>query len=216
MKALERRVVKVGGSLLDVPHLGQRLRDWLAGEPEKLTLLLFGGGEIIEAVRRLDAIHRLEPRWVHWLCIDLLETTALLGEALFPEFSRAPTPHDLERVLQASESPAATVIVHVAAFYDASTARVDSGEPGSLHLPESWETTSDSLAACLARRAGADELVLLKSSHAKGAAEDPHSDEQPTKLQWWRRQGLVDDFLDRAAAEIATVRTVNLRDIAEE
>jgi hypothetical protein len=54
------RVVKLGGSLLDLPHLAPRLQSWLGGEPDKLTLLLVGGGEFVEAMRQLDQVHAFE------------------------------------------------------------------------------------------------------------------------------------------------------------
>ncbi|MBA4186417.1 MAG: hypothetical protein C0467_00215 [Planctomycetaceae bacterium] len=72
-------VVKVGGSLFDHPQLGPGLRAYLASlAPEKL-LLVPGGGDVVEAIRKLDAIHSLGEEVCHWLA---LQGMAVAGEFL--------------------------------------------------------------------------------------------------------------------------------------
>ena len=44
-------VVKVGGSLFDLPHFGRRLRRWLDTLPQQRAVLVPGGGIAAESVR---------------------------------------------------------------------------------------------------------------------------------------------------------------------
>ena len=49
------RVVKVGGSLLDLPQLPQKLRMWLAAQSPAHNVLVVGGGPLVEQVRTWHA-----------------------------------------------------------------------------------------------------------------------------------------------------------------
>ena len=72
---LMRRVVKIGGSLLTRQDLPSALPGWIAQQPPAETLCIVGGGAVIDAVRRLDEIHPGDPVTIHWMCVDLLQTT---------------------------------------------------------------------------------------------------------------------------------------------
>jgi aspartokinase-like uncharacterized kinase len=69
-------VAKVGGSLYDEPRLGPALRLW-AGEQPEPVLLVPGGGEFADAVRKLDRVHRLGEEAAHWLAIRSLDAAAV-------------------------------------------------------------------------------------------------------------------------------------------
>jgi 5-(aminomethyl)-3-furanmethanol phosphate kinase len=71
-------VVKVGGSLFDHPRLGPGLRAYVDSLVPDHVLLVPGGGDVVEAVRKLDAIHGLGEEASHQL--------ALRGMALSGEF----------------------------------------------------------------------------------------------------------------------------------
>jgi hypothetical protein len=75
-------------------------------------------------------------------------------------------------------------------------------QPG-VRLTHDWHSTSDSIAARLARVLNADELVLLKST------------ELPAGSDWCvaADQGFVDEHFHRLAAELPGVRWVNLRQL---
>jgi aspartokinase-like uncharacterized kinase len=129
-------VVKVGGSLYDHPRLGPGLRAYLA-ELDEPVLLVPGGGDFADAVRKLDAVHRLGEEAAHWLALRALAAAA--------DFLRALV-----------SSPRLTVLdCHAFAVEDES-------RPG--RLPHSWRVTSDSVAAHAAVVFGASRLVLLKST----------------------------------------------------
>lgn len=129
-------VVKVGGSLYDHPRLGPGLRAYLEPLLPGGVLLVPGGGDLADAVRALDAVHRLGDGAAHWLALRSLVVAAAFLRHLVPD----------ERV----------TILDAFAF-----AVADEDRPGAL--PHTWDVTSDSLAARVAAVHGAGRLMLLKS-----------------------------------------------------
>src|SRR6185312_432391 len=77
-------VVKVGGSLFDLPDLGPRLCDWLQRHAPREVLLVPGGGPAAELVRTLDRTHGLGEESSHWLALRALAINAALLAALVP------------------------------------------------------------------------------------------------------------------------------------
>jgi aspartokinase-like uncharacterized kinase len=138
-------VVKVGGSLYDLPDLGPRLWGFLVALDEADWLVVPGGGAAVDAVRALDRDHALGPGAAHWLALRACSVNAHFLLELLPgsELVADPRGHTGPGVLDSL------------AF-----AQGDEGRPGCL--PHRWEATSDSLAARAAELARA-ELVLLKS-----------------------------------------------------
>jgi aspartokinase-like uncharacterized kinase len=190
------RVVKVGGSLFDWPELPDALRSWLAREPPALNVLLAGGGELAEAIRRADATLHIGEEAAHWLCIDALSITArLLAGLIGGEWFLV---HKLavlkERIAVGSRE---TVVFDPREFL----VHDEPGLPGEA-LPRNWSVTSDSIAARLAVLIGAEELVLLKSADAPPSL----------LLSDFATAGYVDRYFPQAMAE-AKVRLsmLNLR-----
>ncbi len=132
-------VVKVGGSLFDLPDLGSRLEAWLKMLGDADIILIAGGGAAADLIREMDRIHRLGEEKSHWLALESLRLTASLLLAL--------TPLAIRKSARVEE-------LH-------SFARLDEGRPGCL--PHRWDVTSDSLAARVVEVEGARELILLKS-----------------------------------------------------
>lgn len=218
------RVLKLGGSLLLLPDWPQRLMTWLEDQPAALNLLLVGGGKIVNAVRELDTQHSFPAAFSHWLCIDLMSATARIAGQLLPACPLLTSPAELQQVLcgsrssdfagkmgQHSSRPAQwqslTFIVDVPCFYRAPTAistqsADDSGLPlVACPLPESWDTTSDSLAAWLAIQVGATELVLFKSTAPVIGEQTP---------QAWVEQAIVDAAFADVLPATLSVTIVNL------
>lgn len=137
-------VAKVGGSLFDLPDLAMRLRQWMEPIPGPL-LLVPGGGEGADVIRRLDRIQRIGEESAHWLALRVLSLNAELLAAVI-QGEVVPTP-------QAIWSRVSVLDAH--AFCQA-----DVGQAGELE--HSWRVTSDAIAARVAEIARAD-LVLLKS-----------------------------------------------------
>jgi 5-(aminomethyl)-3-furanmethanol phosphate kinase len=204
------RILKLGGSLLVRPEWPARLRAWLRTEPAAVNLLIVGGGEIVDAVRDLDAVHHLDQVELHWLCVDLLAATFQISSQLLPEFELIHDSQQLQNLFAslgttagakrgAGESQAGNYLVQVAAFYSR-----------TIHttlLEEGWSTTSDSLAAWLASQSQADELVLLKSVSAPKCCSDPRS---------LVSLGIVDEGLPAIWGERPGLRIVNLAESLSE
>jgi len=186
--ALEYRVVKLGGSLLDFDCLAPRLHAWLAAQPPMPGVMLVGGGKLADAIRDAFARHRLGEEAAHWLCIRLLGVTAELVAGLLPE---------AVLVKRFDELAAERVAERLAVFEPEQFLRDETVHP----LPHSWDVTSDSIAARLAARLEAGELVLLKSDLPAGRAT----------LQETADAGYVDRYFPIAAAGLARIRCVNLR-----
>lgn len=174
-------VCKIGGSLFDLPDLAERLQAVLALRRGANALIVSGGGDAAELVRRWDAGGRLGDDAAHRLAIRAMDFNArMLAEVL----------------------PAGVVVGSVpesAAAWDrgdlpilAAGRFLFDGPAPADPPPASWDVTSDSIAAFVARNWRADELLLLKSC-------------QPTP-------SAVDAFFPQAAADLAAVGWVNLRD----
>ena len=151
------RIVKVGGSLLEAPDLVQRLRRWLQWQPAATSVLLAGGGCLAEQIRRWDELFSLGQQTSHWLCVDLLDVTARMLNAMLPEALYC---REHQALRPMSDLGTDRLIV----FAPARFLREDESDVTGMQLPHSWDATSDSIAAPLAEVATADELVLLKSS----------------------------------------------------
>src|SRR5947209_1436057 len=77
-------VVKVGGSLYDLPDLGPRLGRWLGASPGRRALLVPGGGPTADVIRQFDACHGLGEATAHELALRALTLNAHFLAALVP------------------------------------------------------------------------------------------------------------------------------------
>jgi len=188
------RVVKVGGSLFTLADLPVRLSGWLNQQPPGVNVLIAGGGPLAEEVRAWDERFGLGQERSHWLCVELLDITAELLLNVLPQARRCDRRHDL---LEQVSNPRHRNIV----FAPGRFLRTEEPTLAGDKLPQSWDVTSDSIAARLAEVIGATELVLLKSSQPK-----------PFKNLAELGGEYVDGYFDQAARILAEVRFVNLRD----
>jgi aspartokinase-like uncharacterized kinase len=186
-------VVKVGGSLFDLPDLGLRLSGWLQSLATPRIILLPGGGPTADVIRDLDRRHHLGEEKSHWLALRALTLNA---------FFLADLVQDAAVVRQLEECPVLWEAGRIPIFDAHAFARADEDRAGKL--PHSWNVSSDALAARLAVVAHASRLVLLKST---SLSDGPG----------WREageRGFVDrifaDVLEDAARELEVV-AVNLR-----
>lgn len=190
---LKRRVIKLGGSLLDWPEVVPRFRAWLAGQSPAENVLVVGGGKLADCIRDADRVHHLDETVAHWLCVRAMAMQtemihSLLADALWLSSVKAwqgaaPT----ERLLVLDPWHFLTI---------------DEPRLSRSPLPMSWNVTSDSIAARLAEIALATELVLLKSALPADNARDANS---------LMATGYVDRYFQQATTQITAVRCVNLR-----
>lgn len=184
------RVIKLGGSLLAWPEWVEAFDRWIAQQPPAANVVIVGGGAVVEALRQIDRAHALPAETAHWLAVRAMSLTAALAARLLP---RAELIVSLER-LPPSASHGLWVL-DVEGFLRADARGAD-------QLPCSWDATSDSIAARVAVRLGANELVLLKSALPSEGCD---------ALEELARAGYVDAYFARAARGLR-VRVVNLRD----
>jgi aspartokinase-like uncharacterized kinase len=183
-------VVKVGGSLFDLPDLGFRLRSLLERMPYRHVVLVPGGGATADVVREFDERHALGDDVAHELALRAMTFNGYFLEALLPGVRVV---ERLSEHLRPGPWDGPVVVdIHAFACHEGRALR---------HLPPCWAVTSDTLAAWIAVGIRARELVLLKST-------DP-----PAGTDWGAaaRAGFVDYFFGEFIGDVS-VRVINLRD----
>jgi aspartokinase-like uncharacterized kinase len=212
------RVIKVGGSLLLLPDLKQRIEGWLAKQTPARNLWIVGGGSEVDALRNQDTGSPAEATNFHWSAIEIMDKHAKRLADDFPswqietitnrDFRRSQTAaqHDIPNFPALELSPSANVILSATSWAKKLASR----------LPATWNVTSDSIAAAIAVELESDELVLMKSA-------DPPP---PATLKSLVDKGFVDAFFLEALktstrrntsqentnhAQPLRLKTVNLR-----
>jgi aspartokinase-like uncharacterized kinase len=187
------RVVKVGGSLWAQDSPVVLLQSWLRCQPRAHNVLVPGGGEYAEQIRRLDQGHPGTNEAAHWLAIRAMSLLAWTIGQLDARWTYQDNWHGLCRTITESLEPCTVV------FDPANFLRVC--EPGltGIRLPIGWQVTSDSIAARVAGLLGAHELVLLKSSLPSASCALQAS-----------QQGFVDPFFPEASRACQSIRCVDL------
>jgi len=193
-----RTVVKLGGSLLLRHDLVRAINRWLQANREQSFatqwLFVVGGGSMIDAIRDLDRIRPGDPEEVHWRCVDLLQTTFDIVGNWF-DWNRIGSTEELNRANREGFPVERPTLVAVRSFY---SPQIQS--EASPSLPHDWRTTTDSIAARLAQRVAADELVLLKSCMI----------DQEQSIEELAQQGIVDEAFPRIARTLDSVRVERL------
>ncbi len=175
-----RRVVKLGGSLLDSGALVPGLRTWLASQHEVASLIVCGGGRLVDALRHWDQCQPIDSGASHWSAIRLMDETTRLVASLFPEYPLVSC--DLE------PGPRGHCFVECYRFLREHS-----------RLPHDWTVTSDSIAAELAWQLGLDEVCLLKSTLPVDR-----------QIAHWCKSGFVDPEFEAACRRLQRVTVVDL------
>ncbi len=149
------RVVKLGGSLLDDADWPRRLRAWLADQAPTPTVLIVGGGRLVDVLRDWHAAHRLGETRSHWLAIRAMSVTARVAHSLLPDAKLA---EDWTSLRTECDRATRQIVFDPLDFL----LRIEPSLPGE-RIHETWDATSDSIAARVCVALGAQELVLLKS-----------------------------------------------------
>lgn len=182
-------VIKVGGSLLGLRRLHQELAEFLDGLDTHQVVLLTGGGPAVKALRRLSKTLPFSEAEAHWHCIDLMsDLTHSLSET-FPNSVAVTTWKEAEQAWEADRIPWFVVESYLR-----------SDDQAEDHLPHNWNVSSDSIAAHLAARHGA-ELILLK------ACELP---KRRISAKALAKRGIVDTWFPQVAEEVTSWSIRNL------
>ena len=150
-------VVKLGGSHAAGPHL----RDWLAAIAAEAgpIVIVPGGGPFADAVRQAQGPIGSGDRAAHVMALMAMAQFGAALASLNPRLEAAASRAAIRRLMKAGKVPV---------WSPESMAR-------AAALPESWELTSDSLAAWLAGALRASRLVLIKHGRfdsAQASARD--------------------------------------------
>jgi aspartokinase-like uncharacterized kinase len=191
MTKLKTIVLKVGGSLLDWPGFPEGFQTCLDALLPHRVVVIVGGGRAADFLRELDSLHGIGEKRAHGLALRALDLTAHLAAALVPSLTVVERPDELEATWKCGVTPVLTPRWFV------ETIDREATEP----LEESWEVTTDSIAARLAVHLRADELRLLKSIGPDGTWSRTEAS----------RSGLVDPAFPRVSRACPVVSVVNLR-----
>lgn len=150
--------IKIGGSLLSFPQLLERIEWLLEQRAGSHVMLICGGGQAADMVRSWQQWHGISDRQAHHLALAGMAFHERLLQSALPNSRLVENLVDLENAWNDGVRP----ILQAGAFIDEMDLLLD--EP----LPATWEMTSDSIAAWCGHFAGADELILAKSTDLPG------------------------------------------------
>ena len=147
-------VVKIGGSL----GKADALRPWLAvlARGKGRVVVVPGGGAFADCVREEQRRLGFSDRAAHRMALLAMEQYAMILADLQPALTPCATAEEMSDALRRETVPV---------WLPSAMALADPA------IAESWDVTSDSLAAWLARRIRARRLVLIKSMPAPPALE---------------------------------------------
>ncbi len=184
-------VVKLGGSLLGTPEL-QSWLDMLAHLSDGRIVIVPGGGVFADAVREAQQIGGFNDAAAHHAALLAMDQYGLALQALQPEIVTANL--DLEIAERSWQHRAIVWLPSRMVLADET-------------IPKNWDVTSDSLAAWLADRLGAEELVLVKHADVVDPA---------TSLLQHMADGVLDKaFMHFAAHLSCPIRVVGKAGYAE-
>jgi (4-(4-[2-(gamma-L-glutamylamino)ethyl]phenoxymethyl)furan-2-yl)methanamine synthase len=150
-------VVKVGGGLLAHADVLDRVLNVLADVAHEEPLLIIpGGGPFADAVREQDARLTLTDDAAHWMAVLGMDQYAHLIVSRMPRTVLVTDTTEVSTALASRRIPVLAPYVWLR--------RADP-------LPHSWEVTSDSIAAWIARALGASRLVLVKPPDAEPSTD---------------------------------------------
>jgi 5-(aminomethyl)-3-furanmethanol phosphate kinase len=143
-------VIKVGGSFAFSSHL----MDWIAAITDCAgsVVIVPGGGPFAEAVRASQAQMGFDDRTAHRMALLAMEQYGCAIAGLHGKLSLVDSPDAIRRNLLDGKVP----------VWMPSRMALPATE-----IPQSWDVTSDSLAAWLAGKISAERLLLVK--HVKPA-----------------------------------------------
>ncbi len=171
-------VVKIGGSLLGSPEL-ERWLEIFAKFSDGNIVIVPGGGVFANAVRDAQKLSKISDACAHRLAVLAMDQFGLMLANMNPLIATARTEMEIdERTWQ-----------HRGIVWLPSTMVLADDS-----IPQSWDVTSDSLAAWLAEKLGAQHLVLLKS-------------EKPSEADLSLRMMTADGLVDKAFSDFVLSRT---------
>lgn len=161
-------VVKVGGSLLGSPEL-ERWLGLFAKFSDGNIIIVPGGGVFADAVRDAQKVSKISDKCAHKLAVLAMDQFGLLLANMNPDLAVARSEMEIdERIWQ-----------HRCIVWLPSQMVLAEDT-----IPQSWDVTADSIAAWMADKMNAQQLVLLKSDKPDG---------EKLSLRMMSESGVVDE-----------------------
>ena len=185
-------VFKFGGSLLAPPLLpdaADRFRHLLQQLGGARPIVLVGGGPMVDAIRRWDAVYGLGEEVSHWTAVRALSIATEIVACLLAGSRVTKTQKECEAAWSAGVVP----------IHDSFEFLSQIDESRRDPLPRRWCVTSDSIAARLAECFEAPRLVLVKSTTIPAGLD----------VSGASREGYVDPHFAVAARGIPEIIAVN-------
>ena len=142
-------IVKLGGSLSQSDTLVKCLNRVEQNYPDRAVVIVPGGGAFADQVRLAQNRWQFDDNTAHRMAILAMQQMALLIKGLKGNFSIACSVADIRKQLHRQK-----IVIW----------SPDIVELDNAAIQASWDITSDSLAAWLAKALSARELVLVKSA----------------------------------------------------
>lgn len=161
-------VIKLGGSLLGSPELNSWL-DVIARHGDGRVVIVPGGGILADAVYESQMMSGIDDLVAHKMAVMAMDQYGILLAGLNSDLATASS--DLEIAERGWQHRAVVWLPSSMVIADES-------------IPTTWEITSDSLAAWLAHKLNAEQLILVKS-------ERPEM--QQISLERLTKEGFVDE-----------------------
>jgi aspartokinase-like uncharacterized kinase len=152
-------VVKLGGSLAADPSLAHWLRE-LAHNRSARFVVVPGGGPFADAVRAAQSQWHFSDELAHTMAIGAMDQFGRMLGGIESGSIQCSTRHQIEQAW--------------------SEGRLPVWLPGRLmgrdrELPHTWDVTSDTIAAWLAKLVNASGLLLVKSCSSPAEGNDPEA-----------------------------------------
>lgn len=183
-------VFKFGGSVLTLDRLAVRLRTVLEMRAAQRRLIVTGGGAVADVVRQWSRLHHLDDDIAHWMAVSSLDLNRQLLQELL-ECNSVRSRAEADSIWDTDCSPLCLEMTPFLSYEE--TVVPD-------HLPHDWNVTSDSLAAWVAIRWAAEELVMVKSVPVPWELT---AEEAST-------EGLVDAYFPRVAGQLQKISWCDL------
>ena len=181
-------VVKLGGSLSQSDTLVNCLNRVEQNYPNRAVVIAPGGGAFADQVRLAQHRWQFDDNTAHRMAILAMQQMALLIKGLKSDFSIACSVADIRKQLHRQK-----IVIW----------SPDIVELDNAAIQASWDITSDSLAAWLAKALSARELVLVKSAIIDASLS----------LQQLAKQNIVDKgFCDLVRQATFKIQVINQQD----
>ena len=165
------RIIKLGGSLLETEQMLDCLKRIV--ESTEQTVVVCGGGDFANQVRKAQKKWYFDDVAAHEMAILAMQQVAVMCQNLQSEFVLARSITEIKNQHHIIWSP-----------------NID--ELNAAKIRATWDITSDSLAAWLAIKLNADELVIVKSCYV----------DAELTIEQLREQCIVDSTFDEFVEDV--------------